>query len=149
MFWHFLGINRGEEMLARNGPDYCRAPRRITEERRNMKRNLAHREIVLTLAEAAEVIGISRMSLFRYQQYLPDFPSLPTFKMALRWWAERHGLPRRRGPLPSFRQKQVVYMHGGLKQSFTEIARELGISVQAAAQLWKRHARKAKPLPAA
>jgi len=62
-------------------------------------RPLAEREIVFNLAEAAQVLGVSRITMWRCRQGFPP-PPLPTFKWALRRWAEKYGLPRKRGPLP-------------------------------------------------
>jgi DNA-binding XRE family transcriptional regulator len=96
-------------------------------------------EIIRTFEEAARVIGVSRMSLFRYREMLGDFPPLPTFKIALRWWKQKHGLPRKRGPLPGQRSKMVVFLREEQGLTFAEIGRRLGIQRASAFQLWKRH----------
>jgi hypothetical protein len=61
------------------------------------QRPLSERELVFNWAEVAQVLGLSRMSLWRYRQELPP-PPLPTFKSAIRRWAQAYGLPRKRGP---------------------------------------------------
>lgn len=104
-----------------------------------MDKSIYNREIILTLEEAALTLAISRMSLYRYRQYHRDFPPLPTFKAAVRGWAERYGLPRKRGPQPSYKRRLVVLKRGEEKRTFAEIARKLRISPQAAQQLWKRN----------
>jgi len=96
-------------------------------------------EIVSTLREAAEILGISRRSLFRYRQMYPGFPTLPCFKMSLRGYMERRGLPRKRGPkTPSERGRRVTLFREVEGITFAEIGRRPGISKSAAWQLWRR-----------
>jgi hypothetical protein len=61
------------------------------------RRALSWREIVLNWAEAAQVLGVSHMSMWRYRRDLPAF-TLPTFKSVVRRLAETYGLPRKRNP---------------------------------------------------
>jgi DNA-binding XRE family transcriptional regulator len=96
-------------------------------------------EIIRTFEQAARVIGVSRMSLFRYREMFGDFPPLPTFKIALKWWKEKHGLPRKRGPLPGQRSKMVVSLREEQGLSFAEIGKKLGIAKASAWQAWRRH----------
>jgi hypothetical protein len=56
-------------------------------------------EIISTLEGAAAVIGVSRMSLFRYRRMF-EFSSLPAFKNTILNWAKTHHFPKKRGPLP-------------------------------------------------
>ncbi len=74
------------------------------------QRPYEQREIIFTLAEVARTLALSRMSIYRYRQMFPDLPKLPTFKASVRGWAERHGLPRKRGPLPGQNRKMAVAM---------------------------------------
>ena len=111
----------------------------LEEGLKHLKKSFGQREIVFNFTEAAKTLGLSRMSIYRYRRRYPDFPALPTFKTVVHIWAEQKGIPRKPGPLPSYRRKQVVYMHEELGQPFTKIARELGISFQAVRQIWKRH----------
>jgi hypothetical protein len=67
-------------------------------------RPLSERAIVFNWAEAAEVLGVSRMTMWRYRQGFPP-PPMPAFRSTLRRWAEKYGLPRKRGPLPKGNQK--------------------------------------------
>jgi hypothetical protein len=64
------------------------------------RRPLAERELVMNWAEAAQVLGVSRMSIWRYRQATLA-PQLPSFKTAVRRWAQTYGLPRKRGPRAS------------------------------------------------
>jgi predicted DNA-binding transcriptional regulator AlpA len=56
------------------------------------RRYLSEYSIIRNWAEAAEVLGMSRMSIWRYRQEL-SAPPLPTFKSTIRRWAEEYGLP--------------------------------------------------------
>jgi predicted DNA-binding transcriptional regulator AlpA len=97
-----------------------------------MERSFEQREIITNMAEVARTLGLSQALLYRYKRYFPDFPSLPTFKSAVRGWAERRRLPRRRGSQPSFQRKQVVYMRGEPGMSF----RRLPGNWESACKLW-------------
>jgi len=101
------------------------------------KRPFEQRELIFTVSEIARTLGVSEMSVYRYRRFFPDFPKLPTFKAGLRNWA-KHRVPFKRGPLPSEIRRVVVRMRGEGK-TFREIGKILGISHQAAHQLWKRH----------
>ena len=103
------------------------------------KKNPLRLEIISTFEEAAKVLRFSRMSLYRYRQMYPDFPDLPAFAMSLRGWKERSRLPRKRGPLPSQRSKQTVYLRQDQGMTFEQIGKKLGISKVAAWGLWRRY----------
>ena len=63
------------------------------------------REVIYTKTEMARTLGLSRMSIYRYMDWFPDFPrALPTFKWVLRNWAAKRGIPRKPGPAPSVRR---------------------------------------------
>jgi len=68
------------------------------------KKEVFKGEIVRTFFEAARVLGVCRMSIYRYRQIFGDFPPLPCFRIALKWFKERHGVPKKRGPR---RSKQI------------------------------------------
>jgi hypothetical protein len=102
-----------------------------------MDRPLHQREILYTLGEVAQTIGVSRMSVYRYRKYYPDFPYPPVFRCAVLNWARRRELPRMRGPQPSHRRQMVVWMRNQ-GESFWRIAADLGISVRAVYGLWQR-----------
>jgi hypothetical protein len=103
-------------------------------------------ETVSSLNDAAKAIGVGRRTLYRYRQIFEDFPSLPTFKSVLRWWAQKHLLPRRGGRQPSQRRKDVARLRGeGL--SFREIGEKLGIHKGTARVHWLRHLKHPIPSP--
>jgi len=104
-----------------------------------MKNTYERLEILHTHTQVARALGLSRMTIYRYRQWFPDFPTLPNFKATIQHWASRRGLPLRRGPQPSQRRTLVVHMRREEGKSFRQIARELGVSVQAVWQLWQRH----------
>ena len=94
-------------------------------------------EIIRTLDQAAKVLGVSRMSLYRYRDMFPDFPALPAFRMSLKGWAERYRLPRKRGPIPSHKSRMVASLREqGL--TFEEIGKRLRIPRASAFRLWRR-----------
>lgn len=100
-------------------------------------------EITRTFKDAARFLGFSRMSLYRYRQMFDGFPPLPAFKIAIQNWKERWNLPRERGPQPSQRRKEVVYLREeGL--TFEEIGKKVGVSREEAWQLWDRHLKSQK-----
>jgi hypothetical protein len=106
--------------------------------RRNLrvKKNPAALEIIRTFHEAARVIGYSRMALYRWRSMFGDFPSLPSFRIAVVLW--RRSFNFRRGPQPSQRRKMVVCLRGE-GMTFSEIGKKLGISRGSAWGLWQRH----------
>jgi hypothetical protein len=66
------------------------------------------RETIYNRTELARTLGVSRMSIWRYSYQVPDFPPLPTLKIVARRWAEKWGLPRKRGPAPSARPERAA-----------------------------------------
>ncbi len=110
--------------------------------RRAKKRRPFHaRELIYTMSEIAKTLQLSEMSVYRYRRDFPDFPKLPTSKAGVSHWARRHGIPMKRGPLPSEIRRIVVRMREEGK-TFRQIGQVLGISHQAAYGLWKRHLRR-------
>jgi len=109
--------------------------------RRVKKRPFHERELIYTVSEIAKTLGLSEMSIYRYRRYFPDFPKLITSKAGVTNWARRHGIPFKRGPLPSEMRRVVVRMRERGK-TFREIGKILRISHQAAHQHWKRHLRR-------
>jgi hypothetical protein len=110
--------------------------RRDLEDLRKRERHPGKLEIIRTFSEAAEIIGCSRMSLYRYRQIRPDFPPLPAFKASILQWRKSFFL--RKGPQPSQHRKIAVYLRGeGF--TFAEIGRRLGINRSSARGLVKRH----------
>ena len=107
---------------------------------RAKKRPFHERELIYTVSEIAKTLGLSEMSIYRYRQLYSDFPTPITSKAAVTNWARRHHLPRKRGPMPSDMRREVVRMKEQGK-TFRKIGMLLGISHQAAHQLWKRHMR--------
>jgi len=102
------------------------------------KRPFEQREFIFTVSEIARTLGLSEMSIYRYLRDFPTFPKPITFKSTVSNWARRHGIPFKRGPLPSEIRDVVVRMREQGK-TFREIGKIMGISHQAAHQLWKRH----------
>jgi hypothetical protein len=86
------------------------------EKRRYSRQPLAEREVVLNWAEMAETLGVSRMSMWRYRQAFP-VPPLPGFKSYIKRWAQDHGLPRKRGPLPRQKLRALSKSHPPLYQT--------------------------------
>jgi len=111
--------------------------------RRAKKRPFHKRELIYTISEVARTLGVSGMSVYRYRRNFPDFPNPNpiTSKAAVTAWARRHGIPLKRGPLPSEIRRVVVRMREKGK-TFRQIGQVLGISHQAAFGLWKRHLRR-------
>ncbi len=105
---------------------------------RAKKRPFHQRELIYTVSEIAKTLGLSEMSIYRYRRYFPDFPKPITSKAGVSNWARRHGIPFKRGPLPSEIRRVVVRMRERGK-TFREIGKILRISHQAAHQHWKRH----------
>jgi len=106
--------------------------------RRATKRPFHERELIFTVSEIAKTLGLSEMSIYRYLRDFPTFPKPITFKSTVSNWARRHGIPLKKGPLPSEMRRVVVRMRGEGK-TFREIGKILWISHQAAHQHWKRH----------
>ena len=104
------------------------------------KRPFEQRELIFTVSEIARTLGLSEMSIYRYIKDFPTFPKPITFKATVSNWARRHGIPFKRGPLPSVIRDVVVRMREQGK-TFREIGKIMGISHQAAHQHWKRHSR--------
>lgn len=105
------------------------------------KKPFHQRELIYSVSEIARTLGLSEMSIYRYIKDFPTFPKLITFKATVTHWARRHGIPRKRGPLPSGIRRVVVRMREQGK-TFRQIGQVLGISHQAAYGLWKRHLRR-------
>jgi predicted DNA-binding transcriptional regulator AlpA len=61
------------------------------------RRPLAERSYVLNWSEVAAVLGLSRMSVWRYRKML-SIPKPPVFKSTIKEWAHANSLPRKRGP---------------------------------------------------
>ena len=108
------------------------------------KRPFEQREFIFTVSEIARTLGLSEMSIYRYIKDFPTFPKPITFKATVSHWARRHGIPFKRGPLPSEIRRVVVRLRGEGK-TFREIGKIMGISHQAAHQHWKRHNRALSP----
>ncbi len=106
---------------------------------RAKKRPFHERELIYTVSEIAKTLLVTPQSVYRYKRDFADFPKLITAKAAVSDWARRHQIPMKRGPSPSYRRKQVVYMREKEGKTFRKIGQELGISHQAAYGLWKRH----------
>src|SRR5262245_20079955 len=104
-----------------------------------MRKSFEQRELIYTPDEIARVIGVTRMSVYRYRKVYPDFPTLPNFKSAVRNWAKCRRIPRKKGPYPSHHRAQVIYMREKEGKTFREIGRRLGISFQAAQRHWKNN----------
>ncbi len=102
------------------------------------KRPFEQRELIDTVSEIARTLGLSEMTIYRYIRDFPTFPKPITFKATVSNWARRHGIPFKRGPLPSEIRDVVVRMREQGK-TFREIGEIMGISHQAAHQHWKRH----------
>ena len=111
--------------------------------RRVKKRPFEQRELIDTVSEIARTLGLSEMTIYRYLKDFPTFPKPITSKAAVRNWARRHGIPFKRGPLPSEKRDVVVRMREQGK-TFREIGKIMGISHQAAHQSWKRHVERRK-----
>jgi len=94
--------------------------------------------LIYSVSEIAKTLGLSEMSIYRYRRDFPDFPKPITSKAAVSNWARRHGIPMKRGPLPSEIRRVVVRMREQGK-TFRQIGKILGISYQAAHQHFKRH----------
>ncbi len=109
--------------------------------RRVKKRPFEQRELIYTVSEIAKTLGLSEMSIYRYLRDFPTFPKPITFKATVSNWARRHGIPLKRGPLPSEIRRVVVRMREQGK-TFREIGKILGISHQAAHGHWKRYLRR-------
>jgi len=110
--------------------------------RRAKKRPFHQRELIYTMSEIARTLLVTPQSVYRYRRVFPDFPKLITSKAAVTAWARRHGIPMKRGPLPSEIRRVVVSMREQGK-TFREIGKIMGISHQAAHGHWKRHLRQA------
>jgi len=109
--------------------------------RRVRKRRPFHkRELIYTVSEIARTLLVTPQSVYRYKRVFPDFPKLITSKAAVTHWARRHGIPLKRGPLPSEIRRVVVRMREE-GRTFRQIGKALRISHQAAHQHWKRHKR--------
>jgi transposase-like protein len=109
--------------------------------RRAKKRRPFHeRELIYSVSEIARTLLVTPQSVYRYRRDFPDFPKLITSKAAVTHWARRHGIPRKRGPLPSEIRRVVVRMREQGK-TFREIGKVLRISHQAVQQQWGRHLR--------
>ncbi len=106
--------------------------------RRVKKRPFEQRELIDTVSEIARTLGLSEMTICRYLKDFPTFPRPITSKAAVRNWARTHGIPLKRGPLPSEIRRVVVSMRERGK-TFREIGKIMGISHQAAHQHWRRH----------
>jgi len=106
--------------------------------RRAKQRPFEQRELIFTVSEIARTLGLSEMSIYRYIKDFPTFPNPITSKAAVSNWARTHGIPFKRGPLPSEMRRVVVRMREG-GRTFREIGKILRISHQAAHQHWKRH----------
>lgn len=106
--------------------------------RRARKKPLHLRELLYTYPEIAQTLDLSMSSIYRFKKEYADFPSPITSKAAVMNWARRHGIPRQPGPSPSRRRAEVVRLREQGK-TFSQIGQVLGISRQAAHQLWTRH----------
>lgn len=106
------------------------------------KRPFHERELIVSYVEIAKTIGVTPMSVYRYKRDYHTFPKPITSKAAVLNFARSYGIPRKKGPQPSYRRKQVVCMREQEGKTFRQIGKELGISHQAAHQLWKRHLRR-------
>jgi len=107
------------------------------------KRPFEQRELIDTVSEIARTLGLSEMTIYRYLRDFPTFPKPITSKAAVRNWARTHGIPMKRGPLPSEIRRVVVSMRERGK-TFREIGKIMGISHQAAHQHWMRHLKRDK-----
>jgi len=105
---------------------------------RAKKRPFHERELIYTVSEIAKTLGLSEMSIYRYRRFFPHFPKPITSKAGVSNWARRHGIPFKRGPLPSEMRRVVVRMRERGK-TFRQIGKALMISHQAAHQHWQRH----------
>jgi len=106
--------------------------------RAKKKRPFHEGELIYTMSEIAKTLQLSEMSVYRYRGDFPDFPKPITSKAAVTNWARRHGIPFKRGPLPSEKWRVVVRMREQGK-TFREIGKIMGISHQAVHGHWKRH----------
>jgi hypothetical protein len=107
--------------------------------RRAKKRRPFHeRELIYTVSEIARTLLVTPQSVYRYRRVFPDFPKLITAKAAVTNWARTHGIPMRRGPLPSEIRRVVVRLRGE-GRTFREIGQVSAISYQAAHQHYQRH----------
>lgn len=95
-------------------------------------------EIISTVREMADLIGVSPNTLYRYRRTYPSFPTLPTIRAAVFNWAAKYGLPSKRGPKPDI-SLQVAYLRETEGLSFSDIGLKLGISKQAAWAHWRRY----------
>jgi len=93
--------------------------------------------IISTYQDAAEVVGVSRMSLYRLRCIYSDVPALPTLRFILLDWASKRGVPRKRGRQFSTVGDAVSELREE-NLTFPEIGKRLGISKQAAFAAWKR-----------
>jgi len=86
------------------------------------KRPFEQRELIYSVSEIAKTLGLSEMTIYRYRRDFPDFPNPNpiTSKGAVTSWARRHGIPMKRGPLPSEIRRVVVRMRGGRKNFSTD-----------------------------
>jgi hypothetical protein len=89
-----MSINQGKSVKTR-----LKEIRQFLNQQKRRRRPLSERSIVLNWTEVAEVWGVSRQSVWRYRQQLPQL-QLPTFKSFLKQLAEQYGIPRKRGPRP-------------------------------------------------
>lgn len=103
------------------------------------KRPFHERELIFSYVEISKTLGVTPMSVYRYKRDYPTFPKPITSKAAVQNFARSYGIPRKKGPQPSYRRKQVVYMREQEGKTFRQIAKILRISHQAAHQHWKRH----------
>lgn len=101
------------------------------------RRPFHERELIFTVSEIARTLLVTPQSVYRYKRAFPDFPKLPTSKAGVSHWARRHGIPLKRGPLPSEIRRVVVGMREQ-GRTFRQIGKILGISHQAAHGHWKR-----------
>ncbi len=122
--------------------DFSKMQVSLFQVRRAKKKPFHQRELIYSVSEIARTLLVTPQSIYRYRRDFPDFPKLITLKAAVSHWASRHQIPMKRGPSPSYRRKQVVYMREKEGKTFRKIGQELGISHQAAYGLWKRHLRR-------
>ena len=102
------------------------------------KKPFHERELIYSYVEVAKVLSLTLMSIYRYRRDFADVPKPITSKGAVMNWARRHGIPRKRGPLPGEMRREVVRLREQGK-TFREIGKLLWISHQAAHGHWRRH----------
>jgi DNA-directed RNA polymerase specialized sigma24 family protein len=123
-----------------DGDTLCKMIDQLKAQLKSRRLPFEQRELVLTFTEAAKTLRVSRMSVYRYRRDYPTFPKLPTFKAALRGWAERYRIPRRRGTPPSYRRAEIfrLWMQG---VNCSDIGDQFAISRQAAHKHIQRNRR--------